>query len=224
MGCLHSYFHPILEIKFYALVWSIWIHQLIRPRMIVGDGSTGKLPPSEMLFHIPCNEVFYFETFLLPAILGPRIFNLWRRPWNFWRKGISYTVQEVCCTLLKRYIVHCYFTKPIILRLPQYLWQQTTTSDSHLSVEVKVWRYKTDTGFTAVKSNVLQWPWYQRKVHYTLTSTRVSAENGINWQWPCRWRKLCGAPSFRTNQVTTGARFESVNWDVHNSLWHLCIM
>ena len=143
---------------------------------------------------------------------------------NFWRKGISYTVQEVCCTLLKRYIVHCYFPKPNILRLPQYLWQQTTTSDSHLSVEVKVWRYKSDTGFTAVKSNVLQWPWYQRKVHYTLTSTRVLAENGINWQWTCRWRKLCGAPSFRTNQVTTGARFESVNWDAHNSLWHLCIM
>ena len=72
----HGYFHPILELKIQALRWSIRIHWLTRPGIIVVDGYMGWLPPSNRFFHTTCYVVVYFKTFILSIILRPRIYLL----------------------------------------------------------------------------------------------------------------------------------------------------
>lgn len=73
---LHIYLYPIHELKLYALGWSMQIHRLIRMGTIVFGGSLGWQPPAEMLFKTTCDEIVYFNNFLLSVIIGPQNFLL----------------------------------------------------------------------------------------------------------------------------------------------------
>ena len=88
----HGYFHPILELKFYALAWSIWLHPLIRLVTIVVSGSMGRKPPFKRLFYTTCTKVVYCKTFILSIIIRPQIYPLLAMTLPFKESYILYTI------------------------------------------------------------------------------------------------------------------------------------
>ena len=116
----HGYFHPILELKFYSLECSIWLHTLIRMVTIVVSGYMGRQPPSKKLFCTTCTKVVYCKTFLLSVIIRPQI----------------YPLLVVTLPFKERYILHHHFcinhvrtylrlvpTKAIVYSIIAFKWK-----------------------------------------------------------------------------------------------------